>query len=103
LAFLRREDKYASAPRPNLIIDGGDALDEGRLDTVASIKGDESLRDIPLIVLTTTVGAAEVLRNHGLMVSLHVSQLGELEQIQQFITCPISGSTVAVVELPSRH
>jgi CheY-like chemotaxis protein len=59
LAFLRREGKYSTAPRPDLVLldlrlpcmDGNAVLEEIRQDT------DPDLRRIPVVLMT---GAAEV-------------------------------------------
>lgn len=54
LAYLRQEGKYSTAARPDLILldlnlpkkSGGEVLDE--------VKSDPHLRDIPIVVLTTS-------------------------------------------------
>lgn len=54
LAYLRQEGKYSTAARPDLILldlnlpkkSGGEVLDE--------VKSDPRLRDIPIVVLTTS-------------------------------------------------
>jgi two-component system, chemotaxis family, response regulator Rcp1 len=66
LAFLRREDKYADAPRPDFILldlnlprkDGRQVLEE--------IKSDESLRRIPVAILTTSRADRDILSSYDL-------------------------------------
>ena len=54
LAFLNRRDPYADAPRPDLtLLDLNLPRTDGRA-VLAAIKTDESLKDIPVIVLTTS-------------------------------------------------
>ncbi len=54
LEFLRRKNKYAHAPRPDIImLDLNLPKKDGR-EVLAVIKGDEKLRRIPVIVLTTS-------------------------------------------------
>src|SRR5256885_14773861 len=54
LAFLHREDKYADAPRPDLILlDLNLPKKDGR-EVLAEIKSDDSLECIPGVVLTTS-------------------------------------------------
>jgi serine/threonine protein kinase len=100
LAFLRREGKYTSALRPNLIIFGRNLLNPTDVETIAAIKQQEDWRPIPLIILTTTTTTVEVLRERGLAVSLSIADVNDLRRLNQFIDQPISGSTVAVVRLP---
>lgn len=66
LAFLRREGKYADAPRPGLVLldlnmprmDGREALEQ--------IKADPDLRRIPVVVLTTSKAEADLVRSYDL-------------------------------------
>jgi chemotaxis family two-component system response regulator Rcp1 len=52
LAFLRREGVFARAPRPDLILLDLLMPKLNGLDVLAAVRGDESLRDIPVVVLT---------------------------------------------------
>ena len=54
LAFLKRRAPYADAPRPDLtLLDLNLPRTDGRA-VLAEIKQDESLKDIPVVVLTTS-------------------------------------------------
>lgn len=54
MAFLRREGKFATAPRPDLILlDLNLPIMSGR-EVLAQIKADDGLKSIPTIVLTTS-------------------------------------------------
>jgi two-component system response regulator len=54
IAFVKRKEPYADAPRPHLILlDLNLPRKDGR-EVLAEIKGDESLRSIPVVVLTTS-------------------------------------------------
>ena len=59
LEFLRHEGKYARAPRPDLILlDLGLPGISGK-DVLASVKDDESLKGIPVVVLTASTDPAD--------------------------------------------
>jgi CheY-like chemotaxis protein len=54
MTFLRREGKFAKAPRPDLILlDLNLPRKDGR-EVLAEIKRDKDLRLIPVVVLTTS-------------------------------------------------
>ena len=64
MAFLRREGRYADAPRPDLILldlnlpkkDGREVLNE--------IKADENLHTIPVVVLTTSAADEDIMKSY---------------------------------------
>lgn len=100
LTFLRRQGKYASAPRPSLIILGRNLLERGGLDLIAEIKADDATHDIPLVVLTNTPDALDLFEAHGIEVGVKFTRPADLEQFQDFLSRQIEGSTVVVVQLP---
>jgi CheY-like chemotaxis protein len=54
LRFLRRQDEFADAPRPDLILlDLNLPRKDGR-EVLAEVKTDEQLQQIPVVVLTTS-------------------------------------------------
>ena len=101
LAFLRREDGYADAPRPDLILLD---LNLPRLDgheVLEQIKSDTGLQRIPVVILTTSDAEEDVLRSYNLHANAYITKpvdferfLGVVRQIDEFF--------VTVVKLP-RH
>ncbi len=70
LAYLRREGRYADAPRPDLVLlDLNMPRMDGR-EVMAAIAADERLWQVPVVVLTTSgaehdIGTAYRLRFHS--------------------------------------
>jgi CheY-like chemotaxis protein len=100
LAYLRREGEYADAPRPDLILlDLNLPRRDGR-EVLAEVKADESLRHIPVIVLTTSQADEDVLRSYQLHANAYVTKPvdfdGFIEAIRQ-----IDHFFVTVVQLPT--
>jgi two-component system, chemotaxis family, response regulator Rcp1 len=60
MAYLRREGKYADAPRPELILLDLNLPKMGGREVLAQIKTDESLKTIPTIVLTTSAAPEDI-------------------------------------------
>jgi CheY-like chemotaxis protein len=76
--YLRREGRYADpavdAPRPGIILlDLNMPKKDGR-EALAEIKADESLRRIPVVVLTTSRDEEDVLRTYDLGVSSFITK-----------------------------
>lgn len=66
IAYLRRNGKYADAPRPNLLLfDLSLPKKDGR-EALAEIKGDEDLKMIPVVILTTSKADEDVVRSYKL-------------------------------------
>jgi len=62
LEFLRRTGKYATAPRPDLVLlDLNLPKKDGR-EVLAEIKADPSLKAIPVVVLTTSKAEEDISR-----------------------------------------
>jgi chemotaxis family two-component system response regulator Rcp1 len=80
MAFLRRQGKYASVPRPDIVLldlnlpkkDGREVLEE--------IKTDEDLKRIPVVVLTTSKAEEDVLRTYNLHANCFVTKPVDLEK-----------------------
>ncbi len=76
--YLRREGSYADpsvdAPRPGIILlDLNMPKKDGR-EALAEIKADESLRRIPIVVLTTSKDEEDVLRTYDLGVNSFITK-----------------------------
>ena len=101
LAYLRQEGDFAGAERPDLILLD---LNLPRLDgraVLEQVKGDERLRDIPVVVLTTSQAEEDVLRSYHLHANCYVTKPIDLEQFRK-VVADIEHFWFTVVRLPSR-
>ena len=72
MAFLRREGRYADAPRPDLILlDLNLPRMDGR-EVLREIKKDPDLKIIPTIVLTTSDDEADVMISYQLQANCYL-------------------------------
>ena len=80
MAFLRGEDPYAGAARPDLILlDLNLPKKDGR-EVLAEIKTDEDLKRIPVVILTTSQAEEDILRTYDLHANCYVTKPVDLEQ-----------------------
>jgi CheY-like chemotaxis protein len=101
ISFLRREPPYADAPRPDLIfLDLNLPRMDGR-EVLALVKSDESLRSIPLVVLTTSDSQDDIARSYDLHANAYVTKPVGLES---FLTAvqQIDHFFLTVASLPER-
>lgn len=99
LAFLRREGKYAHAPRPDLILlDLNLPKKDGR-EVLAEIKTDEQLRRIPVVILTTSQAEEDVLKAYNLYANCYVTKPVDLDQFIKVVKS-IEDFWLTIVKLP---
>ena len=99
MAFLRQEGKYASAPRPDLVLlDLNLPKKDGR-EVLAEIKQDPDLRRIPVVVLTISSAEEDILKSYNLHANAYVNKPLNLEQFAK-ITRAIEDFWFTVVKLP---
>lgn len=85
LEFLDRRGKYAQAPRPDLIL-----LDltlpgrDGR-EVLAEIKANESLKSIPVVILTGSTANEDMLESERLQVESYMTKPVDFEKFLQLL------------------
>jgi chemotaxis family two-component system response regulator Rcp1 len=74
MAFLRRQGAHLHAPRPDLILlDLNLPKMDGR-QVLALIKDDDSLKNIPTVILTSSEAEADVLKSYQLQANCYLSK-----------------------------
>jgi CheY-like chemotaxis protein len=97
--FLRRQDEYADAPRPGLILlDLNLPRKDGR-EVLADIKSDPDLLDIPIVVLTTSAADEDILRSYKLHANAYVTKPVDFNRFVDVVR-QIDHFFVSVVSLP---
>ncbi|KOX27516.1 chemotaxis protein CheY [Saccharothrix sp. NRRL B-16348] len=99
LEFLRRQGPYEDAPRPGLILlDLNLPKMDGR-EVLAEIKADETLRPIPVVVLTTSEAEEDILRSYNLHANAYVTKPVDFDRFIEVVR-QIDDFFVTVVKLP---
>ena len=99
MAFLRRENGYAGAPRPDLILldlnlprkDGREVLEE--------IKQDKNLQRIPIAVLTTSQAEKDILTSYDLHANCYITKPVDLDEFMRVVK-GIEEFWLSIVKLP---
>jgi len=72
MSFLRREGRYQSVPRPDLVLlDLNLPRKDGR-EVLAEIKQDSDLKRVPVIVLTTSQAESDIVRGYELHANCYI-------------------------------
>ena len=101
LEFLRKSGKFADAPTPDLVLlDLNMPRVDGR-QVLEQIKADPLLRQIPVVVLTTSEAEEDVLRSYDLHANAYVTKPVDFERFIEVVR-KIDDFFVSVVRLPGR-
>jgi CheY-like chemotaxis protein len=99
LEFLRRQGKYQTAPRPDLImLDLNLPRKDGR-EVLAEIKSDDSLKTIPVVVLTTSRAEQDVLQAYKHHANCYITKPVDFEQFLNVVRT-IESFWLMLVTLP---
>jgi len=101
MAFLRRQDEYAKAPRPDIVLlDLNLPRKDGR-EVLREVKEDEKLRTIPVVVLTTSKAEEDILKSYSLHANCYVTKPMGLEQFLDVVRS-IEDFWFTIVKLPPK-
>lgn len=101
LAYLRREGRYAVAPRPDIILLD---LNLPRMDgheLLTKIKSDEDLKTIPVVILTTSSAEDDVMRAYRAHTNCFISKPVAMEDFEKVIRT-IEDFWFMIVRLPRK-
>lgn len=74
LAFLRRQGQYAGVPRPDLILLDLNLPKKNGQEVLVELKADESLKVIPVVILTTSEAEEDILKSYGLHANCYITK-----------------------------
>ena len=80
LRFLRREDRYYKAPRPDLILLDLRLPKLSGFDVLAEVKRDPRFANIPIIVQTSSEAPTDVHRAYSLHANCYITKPSDLEE-----------------------
>ena len=99
MAVLRKENKHANVPRPDLVLlDLNLPKKDGR-EVLAEMKQDPDLKRIPVVILTISNGQEDILKSYNLHANAYVTKPLNLEQFAKIVRA-IEDFWFTVVKLP---
>ncbi|MDY6864441.1 MAG: response regulator [Halobacteriota archaeon] len=100
--FLKKEDEYANAPSPDLILLDLNMPRKGGREVLEEIKADENLRRIPVVVLTTSRAEEDIKKSYDLHANCFITKPVDMDQFVEVIKF-IEGFWFTVVKLPGGY
>jgi chemotaxis family two-component system response regulator Rcp1 len=102
MAFLKRQGDHADAPRPDFILlDLNLPKMDGR-EVLSTIKGDDNLKTIPTIILTTSDAEADILRSYQLQANCYLTKPVHLDEFEGVVKS-INDFWLTRAKLPQRR
>lgn len=100
LAYLRRAGCYAAAKVPDLILLDLNLPRMSGREVLVQIKGDERLKTIPVVVLTTSADEQDVARAYSQHANCYITKPVDLEQFLRVVHS-IEDFWLTLVRLPA--
>lgn len=102
LNYLRRQGRFADALRPDLILlDLNLPKKDGR-EVLAEIKADESLKLIPVVILTTSAAEEDIIKAYSLHANCYITKPVDLNQFIRVVKT-IEDFWITIVRLPREN
>ncbi|MBF0096810.1 MAG: response regulator [Magnetococcales bacterium] len=102
MAFLRGQNGFQNAPRPDLILLDLNLPRRNGREILQEIKQDRSLKAIPVVVLTTSNAEKDIVSSYELHANCYVSKPVDLDKFFQAIRS-IEQFWFTIVKLPPAH
>ena len=99
LNFLYRKGKYANADPPDIILLDLNLPKKDGCEVLEEIKGNENLKKIPVVVLTTSKDEEDILKAYILHANCYITKPVGLEQFRKVVES-IEDFWFSIVKLP---
>ncbi len=99
MKFLRRKEPYLRVPRPDLILLDLNLPKKTGVEVLAEIKTDQSLKLIPVVILSTSAAQQDIIQSYSLHANCYITKPVDFVQFTKVIRL-IEEFWLAVVQLP---
>ncbi|HEX3719823.1 MAG TPA: response regulator [Verrucomicrobiae bacterium] len=101
LTFLRKTGQYADAPMPDIILLDLNLPRMNGLEVLKEIKNDEKLRQIPVVVITSSKAEEDVAKSYHLHANCYITKPIDFSQFIVMVQS-IENFWFTIVRLPTR-
>jgi len=102
LKFLKKEAPYTDAVRPDIILLDLNMPRKDGKETLAEIKADQSLRSIPVVILTTSEAESDIVKCYELGANCYIAKPISFEAFTKVVAM-IEEFWFTIVKMPSKE
>ena len=99
LEYVHKKGAYAHAARPDLILLDLNLPRKNGRDVLRELKNDDALKQIPVVILTTSQAETDILKTYDLGANCYITKPVGLDQFAQVVKA-IENFWFKVVKLP---
>ena len=101
LAFLRQQDSYRDAPKPDLILLDINLPRKSGLEVLQEVKNDDAHKSIPVVILTTSQAEQDVFKAYDLHANCYIVKPMDLNQFVEVVKS-VENFWISIVKLPAK-
>jgi len=101
LSFLHKEDKYANAPHPDLILLDLNLPKKNGKEVLFEIKKNPKLKRIPVVILTTSKAEEDIVKTYDLHANCYITKPVDFDQFISVVR-KIEDFWFTIVKLPPK-
>jgi len=102
MAFLRGEDEFANAPRPDLVLLDLNMPRMGGREVLQEVKADDHLKSIPIVVLSTSAADSDIAMSYSKHANSYITKPVDTEQFNRAVVA-VTDYWFSVVKLPEKE
>jgi two-component system, chemotaxis family, response regulator Rcp1 len=101
LSFLRREDKFAHSPCPDIVLLDLNLPKKTGIEVLTEIKNDDNLKHIPVVILTTSKDEEDILKTYTQHANAYVTKPVDFDKFLHVVKS-IEDFWLNIVKLPHK-
>lgn len=100
MAYLRREGNYSDAVSPDIILLDLNLPKKSGIEVLQEVKGDEKLKKIPVVILTTSKSEEDIVKSYNLHANCYITKPVDLDQFMKVVKTT-EDFWLTIVKLPT--
>ena len=101
MSYLRKQGRFVDSKRPDLVLLDLNLPKKSGREVLAEIKNDSELRQIPVVILTTSKAEEDIVRSYDLHANCYITKPVDISQFI-IVVQALENFWFSIVKLPSQ-